>query len=440
MKRSEINAIMRDASDFIRQSGFYLLILFSLAIVQPSQLQSQSFEQYIEKSAVPPEILDQWLRGPSWVTFDAELGYILGNSLMPWGIDNSATIETVQSNGARTTIMYADRKARINTYGDSYTECEQVNDGETWQEYLAGHLGEPVRNFGVGGYGVYQAYRRMLREEKTDHGAEYIILTICCDDATGSLYRYRRATFYQFWPEHGGVTFHGNFWPNLEMDLNTGRFVERENPLSTRESLYHMTDPKWMVQHLKDDLALQLALYSYGAIQDLDRQKVSKLAAILQFPFDWSPESQTATTLGLYGQRMTRMQAQAAALLNRYSQRAAVVVLEKARAFTRANGKKLIIVLNGNADIEEMKQRGTRDDQELIDYLVQERIPYVDINAILFQDYKHSNLSKTEYLKPYFVKGAGHLNPMGNHFVAYSIKDKVVKLLEAKATPLPGAW
>ncbi len=40
------------------------------------------------------------------------------------------------------------RKARINTYGDSFTECEQVGDGQTWQEYLAGHLGEPVRNFG----------------------------------------------------------------------------------------------------------------------------------------------------------------------------------------------------------------------------------------------------------------------------------------------------
>ena len=27
-------------------------------------------------------------------------------------------------------------------------------DGKTWQEYLAAHLGEPLRNFGVGGFGV----------------------------------------------------------------------------------------------------------------------------------------------------------------------------------------------------------------------------------------------------------------------------------------------
>jgi hypothetical protein len=80
----------------------------------------------------------------------------------------------VQANGARTRINYAGRKPRINAYGDSYSESEQVNDAETWEEYLAGHLGEPVGSLGVGGYGVYQAYRRMIREEKTEHGAKYL--------------------------------------------------------------------------------------------------------------------------------------------------------------------------------------------------------------------------------------------------------------------------
>ena len=34
---------------------------------------------------------------------------------------------------------------------------------------MAATLGEPVRNFGVGGFSVYQAYRRMLREEEVVH-------------------------------------------------------------------------------------------------------------------------------------------------------------------------------------------------------------------------------------------------------------------------------
>jgi len=134
--------------------------------------QKISYDEYLKKSAVSREVIDGFLRGSNWARFDPELGYVLGNSLMPWGIDRSAAIETVQDNGARTTIMYADRNPRINTYGDSFTESAQVSDGETWQEYLAAHLGEPVRNFGVGGYGLYQAYRRMIREESTNHGAD----------------------------------------------------------------------------------------------------------------------------------------------------------------------------------------------------------------------------------------------------------------------------
>ena len=73
----------------------------------------------------------------------------------------------------RKTINYADKKCRINAYGDSFTQCHQVSDGETWEEILAAHFGEPIRNFGVGGWSVYQAYLRMKREEKKDSRGIY---------------------------------------------------------------------------------------------------------------------------------------------------------------------------------------------------------------------------------------------------------------------------
>lgn len=373
------------------------------------------------------------------MTFDPELGYILGNSLMPWGIDNTATIETIQANGARTTINYAGRRPRINAYGDSYTESEQVSDAETWEEYLAGHLGEPVANFGVGGYGVYQAYRRMIREENTDHGAKYLILTICCDDSARSLLRYRRAEFFEDWPEHGGMTFHGNFWSNVEMDLTTGKFVEKAQLLPTRESLYRMTDPQWMVEHLKDDLALQLAMYSFGRTLDLDRKKISLLAKRLDFPFDWSLDARSATIASRYAEYgappQTPMQVQAGALLNRYSQRASIFILEKAEAFAEANGKVLLLVLNGNADISEIKQHGTREDRELVDYLVKAKIPFVDMNAIFLRDFQNSPKKAADFMAPYLVNGAGHFNPTGNHFIAYAIKNKLVELLDPRPIP-----
>ncbi len=181
-----------------------------------------TFEEFLRESAVSRQVLDRFLGGPSWARFDPEVGYVLGNYLPSDGIDKSATISTVQANGARTSFMYAGRKCRINTYGDSFTQCHQVSDGETWQEYLAGHLGEPVRNFGMGGFGVYQSYRRMLREERSDHGVEYIMLYLWGDDHIRSLLRCRHAIINRFWNHQGGAMFHGNFWSHLEIDLESG--------------------------------------------------------------------------------------------------------------------------------------------------------------------------------------------------------------------------
>ena len=102
---------------------------------------------------------------------ETSLGHVRPGTWLPVCTrQRSATAWTERCRSTRTTQAASDarsnggdRPCRMNTYGDSFTQCHQVSDGETWQEYLAAHLGEPVRNFGVGGYGVYQAYRRMLR-------------------------------------------------------------------------------------------------------------------------------------------------------------------------------------------------------------------------------------------------------------------------------------
>ena len=375
-----------------------------------------SYEQFLRESAVTREVIDRFLRGPSWVQFDPVVGYILGNYLMNDGVDGSATISTVQADGARTSILYRGRKCRINAYGDSFTQSQQVSDGETWEEYLAGHLGEPIRNFGVGGFGVYQAYRRMLREERTDRTAEYLIFYIWGDDHIRSLLRCRHAITYKFWNHQGGRMFHGNFWPHLEMDLETGGFVEKENLLATPAALYRMTDPQFMVDSLKDDLALQLYASKSGYIRELDQERISRLAARLSYPLDLSQES-------------TRLQ-QVGALLDRYSLRATQFILEKAREFSQQNKKKLLVFLfDPYRAMMEMQKSDARYDQEIVDYLGKEKFDYFDMNEVHLRDFKNYNMSFDAYLKKYFI---GHYNPRGNHFFAYSIKDTVVQWLDPK--------
>ena len=396
---------------------------------------TRSWEQYLREGAASREVIDAFVQRPHWATFDPELGYVLHNCLVPWGAGDSWTIETFRADGARSRFLYAGRKPRINAYGNSFTECTQVGDGETWQEYLAGHFGEPIGNFGVGGYGVYQAYRRMLRVERTADGAEHVIFYVWGDDPTRSVMRCRWGQLYTWVDQFSREQrlFNGNPWAHVEIDLETGAFAERENPLPTPESLYAMCDPEWMLDYLRDDLALQLAVYAGdpdyerpGKIAGLDRPKIERLAEALRFPFDWGAEADHRR--------------QAAMLLHRYGQRATVFILDKVRAFTQRTGKTLLVVLNFTARTDHFRGAivpwdGVRRDQEILDHLCAGGVPVFDMNDVHQREYEQAGGSHHEYLSRYMVGGDGHYNPRGNHFFAYSVKDKLLELLDP--APLP---
>ena len=256
-----------------------------------------SYEQYVLNSAVKKEVIDTFLdlSSRTWARFDPELGYILSDSLPHDGIDGCWTISTAREDGARTSHMYPQLACRINTYGNSFTQCHQVSDGETWQEYLAAHLGEPIRNFGMGGYGVSQSYRRMIRTERSKLAARYVLLYIWGDDHLRSALRCRHALIYPSWDHRGGLAFHNNFWTHIEIDLASGGFVEKENLLPTEESLYRMCDPDFMLEALRDDLMLQLCLLSHVDPASIDFKPLNALAEWLGTPgFDGAgPPSQS---------------------------------------------------------------------------------------------------------------------------------------------------
>ena len=380
--------------------------------------EKKSYIDYIRKSAVKKEILDVFLNENSWARFDPELGYVLGNYMPHDGMDGSYTLSTVMQDGTRTRQVYADRPCRINTYGNSFTQCHQVSDAETWQEYLAGHLGEPIRNFGMGGFGVYQAYRRMLREEQRDHGADYVILYMWGDDYVRSSFRCRYVTYYPTWDNDKGYMFHGNFWANIEMDLTTGKLVERENIISKKEDLYRMTDPDFMVEKLKDDLMVQLQLLSLGSVDsDIDRTGLDKLAEILQVPsLDLSGIDEKSRTVNR--------------LKNKYAFEATKYILKAAKKFTQDRNKKLLIIhFDPYGVFRPLVQGVPRYDQEVVDFILENEVNYFDMNEVHAADYKKFNLSLEEYMDRYFI---GHYNPAGNHFFAYALKDRIIEWLDPR--------
>lgn len=414
----------------MRKRLMVLLQIACFATMTPSLLLSQakatglSYEQYIRDVVPSKEEIDVFLNDISWARFDADVGYILSNYIPRDGIDGTSTISTIQANGARTSFMYKDKPCRINTYGNSFTQCNQVNDGETWQEYLAAHLGEPVGNFGMGGFGVYQAYRRMVKEEQTAHGAEYVILYIWGDDHIRSLLRCRYA-YTKSWNETTnqkegiGRMFHGNFWSHVEMDMESGKLVEKENILSTPQSLYKMTDPDWMYETLKDDWALQMFLYRQKQIDEVNIEILKRLSKYLECPIDVSTGEKVHDSVYR--------------LLDEYSFEATKYILNKAQEFTSNHGKKLLIVLlDPGRATRQLLEKGTRFDGEIVEFLKANNFNYFDMNLVHVEDYKSFKLSVNDYMKRYYI---GHYNPAGNHLFAYALKNKMVEWLNPK--PLP---
>ena len=402
----------------MRKNRCIALLSIIVSITPIVQLQAQdknenlSFEQYIRNSVLTKSEIDVFVdpQQHSWAQYDAELGYILGNDLLPGAIDKSKYISTVRSDGARAMHMYENLPCRINTYGNSFTQCHQVNDAETWREYLAGHLGEPIRNFGMGGFGVHQAYRRMLREEGTENAAKYIMLYIWGDDHIRTLLRCRYALTKQWRitqdeKEGVGTMFHGNFWPNIEMNMKTGMLEEHESRIRTPDKLYQMTDPDWMWENLKDDMALQMYLCKQEKITDIDLRKMKQLAGYLDTEFNSDAEN---------------LQTEIGKLLNRYAYAATRYILQKTREFANENSKKLMLVLfDPYGAMQQLLKGEPRIDQEIVDFLEKSDFNYFDMNLVHVED----------YYKRYFI---GHYNPRGNHFFAYSIKPRVVEWLNPK--------
>lgn len=127
-----------------RKTSGYDSIRQPMEILEAKKPGSLSFEEYIKSRALTRSMIEnvmmQMELKPRLWRMDCVLGWISGEGGFVPGmaIDRSASICTYQSKGACTPFVCADRKPRINTYGDSFTLCDQVKESETWQEYLAG--------------------------------------------------------------------------------------------------------------------------------------------------------------------------------------------------------------------------------------------------------------------------------------------------------------
>ena len=349
-----------------------------------------------------------------WAKFDPELGYVPKDSIQPDGIDGSQSVYRYGPYGERKTINYAERVCRINTYGNSFTQCHQVSDGETWQECLAAHLGEPIHNFGVGGYGVFQAFARLRRMEQTECRAGNLIFNIYDDDHRRSLMPWR--TFHINW-RRGDDMFHGNPWTHLRVNLDSGLWEEAPSMCPTPDSLRELFDFERARALLADNEIVQLCAMTEG-VPDVPPERIRKLA-------DWAKLKLDITD-------PTTRRKSAANLITTIARKSTYYVLEKAREFAAQQGRKLMVVFSyGSPAVVRVcsGQQKDPDDAALLAWLKEDGVPCVDAMDAHLADFQQFRLTPAKYVKRYYH---GHYSPQGNQFFAFAVKNAVVEWLDPK--------
>jgi hypothetical protein len=372
-----------------------------LASIMPTKEMVDHFVTPHDVSKNVPAELGSIMCNNAKSAFDAEIGWTVCDGFRGGSVDDSKGFYQYDDDGARHVINYPGRTCRIHTYGNSFTHCDQVSNGETWQEVLAAHLLEPVRNYGVGGHSVYQAYRRMLKVE-AEHPAEHIILNVWDDDHFRNLDAWRSIRMGR----QGRFTL-----PYLRVNLDAGSCTEHENLCKTPEEMYRLCDPDWVWDTFGDDPILHAVMARKGA-----------------------GDAAQAMAKGLGGDLSNaRSDAEAYVMHTEAALFATRNVVEMAEKFARENGKKLMVLLSfGKRHIVEALEGKPLFDQTFVDWLATKDLPAIDLRDAFQKEYNHSKLSADAFLEPYYI---GHHTPLGNFFFAWAIKDRLVEWLDPK--PLP---
>jgi len=365
---------------------------------------------------------------PSWIKFDAELGYVPDDITMQDGMDFSRSTYTHEPAGQRKMVNYAERPCRINTYGNSFTQCQQVSDDETWQERLAAHIGEPIRNFGCGGHGVNQCALRAMRMEQTECSAEYVILNIFDDDHFRNLdaARWIRTAWHeQSREEHKAYPLHGLPWAHVRWDLDRGAFVDRPSLCKTADDLRALCDKDHFYGVFKDDTIVRLFTLRLGGVPDEAAvEELSALAEVFGVEIDFNdPNARWAGAERLHVA---------------YALKSTEYILDKLRSWLDDQGKKLMVLLSySEGRIPLYIRHEPRFDQPLLDYLERNNLATIDFLGKHAEDFKMYNLSLEDYIARYYIQPAGaavfgHYNPLGNLFCAFSMKNELVDWLDPK--------
>lgn len=163
--------------------GLIILSLLEAFLQVGVRLLRRSFQWLITAKDLQPIFEDSLIEKYEAASFHPSLGW--SRKPNTWGVDQTSTGEKkfrINWEGARLNPGYDGLESNVSVFGDSYAFCRLAGDSETWPHLLSKKLGINVRNFGVGNYGLDQAYLRYLeiinRQNHNFEGTQTVIFCV----------------------------------------------------------------------------------------------------------------------------------------------------------------------------------------------------------------------------------------------------------------------
>ena len=198
---------------------------------------------------------------------EQKTNYVSFSPTLGWSIKDNGSSKLYQANssGIRSNKEYAfippRGVRRVSTFGDSFTHCDGVKNNETWQAIMESHDSNiEVINFGVGGFGLDQAYLRYL-EDGIQYKSHIVLIGFMSENISRNVNTYR--------PFYFSIT---------GIPLTKPRFVIKDGKLSLIPNpMQKLHDYERLLLHPKD-------VFSEIGINDYYYKKryTSNI-------FDWSP-------------------------------------------------------------------------------------------------------------------------------------------------------
>lgn len=286
-----------------------------------------------------------------------DLGYLTYSAALGWTIKPGGRGDLYRANaqGIRADREFARVPSRgtlrIAAFGDSFTHGDEVPNEDTWQEILMrAHPAVEAMNFGVGAYGLDQAFLRYQRDG-ADYGARVVLMGFMPENL------FRHVNVYRpFYVPNSGLALAK---PRYELDQ--GRLVLVENPMRElagyRELLAH---PERELARLgAHDLFFQVRPHE-GAF-DLPLVRVVK--SLRWAWVDWR--------LGVRGGSYDT---------NGEPFRVTAAIVEAFAATVRRNGSlPIFVVYPRRRDVERFRRDGSRHYAALIDHCRARGVRVIDL-------------------------------------------------------------